>query len=259
VRDLLREAIPGDHELSDYLNQFFRERFDADGRVIMGVRPRRLFRPGHIDGQLDDVDVDDYFRFVGDAGKTMGGPACLGHGRFHGPTFRKAPAPNPCKSGRPHIAVVSAISVRLWRTRIRRPVASIQPGRRNHGSALMRFACKLTLRDQQPTEYIRPGDVAAGLAALASPRHQPGPIRPRLFTVARRVAIGMWRARAHAEGIADGRQPGMPDPADCIEQAITGLDVRAALGTSSVPHGHVTIQICSVADTIRPIAFARSH
>ena len=126
---------------------------------------------------------------------------------------------------------------------------------RNHRNALMRFACKLTLGDWQRAEDI------VQETLLRAWRHPEvlgtgrGPIRPWLFTVARRVAIDMWRARAHTEEIADGNQPDMPDPSDCIEQTITGLDVRAALGTLSAPHRQVIVEIYynnrSVAETSR--------
>jgi RNA polymerase sigma-70 factor (ECF subfamily) len=126
---------------------------------------------------------------------------------------------------------------------------------RNHGTALMRFACKLTVGDWQRAEDIvqetllrawrHPEVVGTGRA----------PIRPWLYTVARRVAIDMWRARARTEEVADGEQPDMLDPSDYIEQTITGLDVRAALGTLSAPHRRVILEIYynnrSVAETAR--------
>jgi RNA polymerase sigma-70 factor (ECF subfamily) len=81
------------------------------------------------------------------------------------------------------------------------------------------------------------------------------PIRPWLYTVARRVAIDMWRARSPTEEVADGEQPDVAEPSDCIERTITGMDVRAALATLSAPHRQVIVEMYfndrSVADTAR--------
>lgn len=122
-----------------------------------------------------------------------------------------------------------------------------------HGTALTRFALKLTLGDRQRAEDIvqetlvrawrHPEVVARGQRA----------IRPWLFTVTRHVAIDMWRARSRADEIIDDAQTDRPDPAEPIEQAVTALDVRAALAQLSPEHRQVIVamyyQGWSVAET----------
>jgi len=112
---------------------------------------------------------------------------------------------------------------------------------RAHGAALMRFALKLTLGDRQRAEDIvqetlvrawrHPEVVAAGPAA----------IRPWLFTVTRHVAIDMWRGRSRVEEVMDGQPTDRADPTEHIEQAVTALDVRAALAQLTPEHRQVIV------------------
>jgi RNA polymerase sigma-70 factor (ECF subfamily) len=163
-------------------------------------------------------------------------PAAAGHPAPPG----RGLAPLPATTARPHAGTAPEPVSELWRT---------------HGSALLRFAQKLTLGDRQRAEDI------VQETLLRAWRHPEvlgsgqAPIRPWLFTVARRIAIDMWRTRGRAEEIPDSKQPDLPDPADCIEQVITGLDVRAALATLSRPHRQIIVEIYyhnhSVAETAR--------
>src|SRR5215475_9498050 len=126
----------------------------------------------------------------------------------------KSPAANARRQPTtPELADEHAIS-ELWRV---------------NGAALMRFALKLSLGDRQRAEDIvqetlvrawrHPEVVAGGPAA----------IRPWLFTVTRHVAIDMWRSRSRAEEVIDDQPTDRADPTEHIEQAVTALDVRAAL------------------------------
>jgi RNA polymerase sigma-70 factor, ECF subfamily len=139
----------------------------------------------------------------------------------------RGPTPLPATSTRPPADAPEPVS-ELWRI---------------HGRALQQFAQKLTLGDRQRAEDIVQETLLRAWRhpeILGSGR---APIRPWLFTVARRIAIDMWRARARTEEIADGKLPDLADPADCIERAIIGLDVRTALATLSRPHRQIIIEI----------------
>jgi RNA polymerase sigma-70 factor (ECF subfamily) len=137
-----------------------------------------------------------------------------------------APEP-PAQRAQPATADSEAIS-ELWRI---------------HGTALMRFALKLTLGDRQRAEDIvqetllrawrHPEVVAAG----------PGAIRPWLFTVTRHVAIDTWRARSRMEEVTDDRDIDRADPAQPIEQAVLAIDVRAALAQLTSEHREVIAQM----------------
>jgi RNA polymerase sigma-70 factor, ECF subfamily len=112
---------------------------------------------------------------------------------------------------------------------------------REHGTALTRFALKLTLGDRPRAEDIvqetlvrawRHPEVAGG---------DPKAIRPWLFTVTRHVAIDMWRSRSRCEEVYGDELADRPDPAEPIEQAMTALDVQAALGRLSSEHRQVIV------------------
>jgi len=64
--------------------------------------------------------------------------------------------------------------------------------------------------------------------------------------VTRRVAIDRWRSRRRAEAfeeIMNDRHGQLPDPVKPVEQAITALDVRAALARLSPEHRAVITEM----------------
>ncbi|HEV2372153.1 MAG TPA: sigma-70 family RNA polymerase sigma factor [Streptosporangiaceae bacterium] len=123
-----------------------------------------------------------------------------------------------------------------------------------HGRALLRFACKLTLGDQHKAEDIVQETLMRAWRHPEITSAGPAPLRPWLFTIARHIAIDMWRA--HSRGIEETPDPGhtdVPDPADPIKQAITAVDVRGALATLTPAHRQIITEIYyrnrSVAET----------
>jgi RNA polymerase sigma-70 factor (ECF subfamily) len=115
---------------------------------------------------------------------------------------------------------------------------------RVHAPDLLRFARKLTFGDVQGAEDIvqetllrawrHPEVLEAGAER----------IRPWLFTVLKRVAIDMWRTSSDRGQKITGEWPAdVPEPDDRIEQAITAVDVRAALATLSTKHRQVIFEM----------------
>src|SRR5260370_41126986 len=108
---------------------------------------------------------------------------------------------------------------------------------RVHGAVVIRSALKLTLGDKHGAEDIvqetllrawRPPEVVDGHAET---------IRPWLFTVSRHVAIDMWRAKSRRDNDArEDQLTDQPNPVDGIDQAMTAMDVRAALAQLTLEH-----------------------
>jgi RNA polymerase sigma-70 factor (ECF subfamily) len=112
-----------------------------------------------------------------------------------------------------------------------------------HGRALLRFALKLTLGDRQRAEDIVQETL---VRAWRHPEVVDGreyAIRSWLFTITRHVAIDMWRARSRSEEVTADEELDRPDPAEPIEQAITALDVRAALLQLTPEHRQVIVEM----------------
>jgi RNA polymerase sigma-70 factor, ECF subfamily len=127
-----------------------------------------------------------------------------------------------------------------------------------HGAQLLRFALKLTLGDKQRAEDI------VQETMLRAWRHPEVvgdgdlPVRPWLITVTRRVAVDMWRARARTrieETISD-QEIDRPDPAEPIEQAVTALDVHAALAQLTPEHRDVVVAMYLHGKSVAEVSLA---
>jgi RNA polymerase sigma-70 factor (ECF subfamily) len=127
---------------------------------------------------------------------------------------------------------------------------------RLHGAALMRFALKLTLGDKQRAEDIVQETLVRAWRHPEVVGSGERNIRSWLFTVTRHVAIDMWRARSRTDEILDDEQADRPDPAEPIEQAITALDVRAALSKLTPEHRQVIVEMYCNGHSVAEIADA---
>ena len=125
---------------------------------------------------------------------------------------------------------------------------------RLHGADLFRFALNLTRGDRGRAEDIVQETM---LRALCHPEVVEGreeTILPWLVTVTRRVSIDMWRARSHNEEVLEAGPADRPDPAQRIDEAVTAMDVRAALAMLAPKHRQVIVEMYYYGRPVEEIA-----
>jgi RNA polymerase sigma-70 factor, ECF subfamily len=126
---------------------------------------------------------------------------------------------------------------------------------RINGTVMKRFALKLTLGDTHRAEDIVQETM---LRAWRHPEIVDGhadTIRSWLLTVSRRVAIDMWRARVrHSNYVVEENLADTPNPIDCIDHAVTAMDVRTALAQLKPEHRQVIVESYYLGRTIAEIA-----
>lgn len=127
---------------------------------------------------------------------------------------------------------------------------------RRHSTALLRFALKLTLGDRQRAEDIVQETMLRAWRHPEVVGDGDRPIRPWLITVTRRVAIDMWRTRGRIEESPDDQEIDRPDPAEHIDQAVTALDVHAALEQLTPEHRDVVMAMYLHGKSVAEIAEA---
>jgi RNA polymerase sigma-70 factor, ECF subfamily len=125
---------------------------------------------------------------------------------------------------------------------------------RINGIVLTRFALKLTLGNIHRAEDIVQETL---LRAWRHPEIVDGhaeTIRPWLFTVARNVAIDLWRMQSRRDDIIEDRPVDRPNPVQDIDQAMTAMDVRAALAQLTPEHRQVVVEVYYLGRSVAEIA-----
>ena len=114
---------------------------------------------------------------------------------------------------------------------------------RIHSLVLRRFALKLTLGNHYRADEVIQETL---LRAWRHPEVVDGhaqTIRPWLFTVARNVATDLWRTQSRHEDLIESRPQDRPTAVNGIDQAMTAMEVRAALAQLTPEHRQVIIEI----------------
>jgi RNA polymerase sigma-70 factor (ECF subfamily) len=125
---------------------------------------------------------------------------------------------------------------------------------RIHGIVLRRFALRLTLGDHyRADEIIQETMVRAWRHPEVVDGHAKT-IRPWLFTVARNVSTDLWRKQSRHDETFEDRPQDRPDPVEGIDQALTAMDVRAALAQLQPVHRQVLVEIYYLGRSVTEVA-----
>jgi RNA polymerase sigma-70 factor, ECF subfamily len=125
---------------------------------------------------------------------------------------------------------------------------------RIHSLVLRRFALKLTLGNPYRADEVIQETL---LRAWRHPEVVDGhahTIRPWLFTVARNVATDLWRSQTRHEDFIESRPQDRPSAVDGIDQAMTAMDVRAALAQLTPEHRQAIIEIYYLGRSVAEVA-----
>jgi RNA polymerase sigma-70 factor (ECF subfamily) len=125
---------------------------------------------------------------------------------------------------------------------------------RIHHLVLRRFALKLTLGNHYRADEVIQETL---LRAWKHPEVVDGhehTIRPWLFTVARNVATDLWRTQSRHDDIIESRPQDRPTAVDGIDQAMTAMDVRAALAQLTPEHRQAIVEIYYMGRSVAEVA-----
>jgi RNA polymerase sigma-70 factor (ECF subfamily) len=123
-----------------------------------------------------------------------------------------------------------------------------------HGIVLRRFALRLTLGDHfRADEIIQETLVRAWRHPEVVDGHAET-IRPWLFTVARNIATDLWRTQSRRDDVIDDRPHDRASPVDDMDQAMTAMDVRAALAQLTPEHREVIVEVYYLGRSVTEIA-----
>lgn len=125
---------------------------------------------------------------------------------------------------------------------------------RIHGASLMRFALKLTLGNQHRAEDIVQETLVRAWRHPEIVDGHADTIRPWLFTVARNVSIDLWRMQSRRDDIIEDRPVDRANPVHDIDQAMTAMDVRAALAELTPEHRQVVVEVYYLGRSVAEVA-----
>ncbi len=115
---------------------------------------------------------------------------------------------------------------------------------RLHGAPLYRFLLRITHGDHREAEDLLQETLLHAWRYLQDHTADAARLRPWLFTVARRVAIDVARARQVRPAEVTVTDAGaLPAPHDDIERLLVGLTVRRGLMSLTHDHRRVLIEV----------------